>query len=111
MQVGQKVLRENFTKELNKSKKLSSFRSGPYTVVRKITKITYEIELDENCGKTLHSHRNHLIEYFTLDASVLSMIETYNRPQESAGDHRQIYRSLNKTSVDDYNQYVRHVET
>ena len=62
LQVGQKVIRENFTKELNKSKKLSSLRSGPYTVLRKITNTTYEIELDENPGKTLHSHRNHLVE-------------------------------------------------
>ena len=55
LQVGQKVLRENFTKELNKSRKLSSLRSGPFTVLRKITNTTYEIELDENPGKMLHS--------------------------------------------------------
>ena len=111
LQVGQKVLRENFIKELNKSKKLSSLRSGPYKVLRKITNTTYEIELDENPGKSLHSHRNHLIESFPKDATVPSMIMDYNRPQELPDDHRQFYRNLNKTAVDDYNQYIPHAES
>ena len=70
LQVGQKVLRENFTKELNESKKLSSLRSGPYTVLQKITKTIYEIGLDELPGKALHSHKNHLIEYFPKDETI-----------------------------------------
>ena len=74
LQLGQKVPRENFNKEFKKSKKLCSFRSGPYTVGRKITNTTYEIELNENPGKSLHSHRNHLNEYFLKDATVPSMI-------------------------------------
>ena len=111
LQVGQKVLRENFTKELNKSKKLSSVRSGPYRVLRKITKATFEIEIDENPGRSLNSHRNHLIEYFPRDATVPSMIMDYNRPQELPDDHRQFYRNLNKTAVDDYNQYIPHGES
>ena len=106
LQVGQKILRENFTKKLNKSKKLSSLRSGPNTVLRKITNTTYEIELEENPGKSLHSHRNHLIEYFPKDETLPSMIMDYNRPQELPDDHRQFYRNLNKTAVDDFNQYI-----
>ena len=111
LQVGQKVLRENFTKELNKSKKLSSLRSGPYTVLQKNTKTTYEIELNELPGKALHSHRNHLIEYFPKDETILSMIKAYNRPEELPDDHRQFYQNLSKTAVDDYNQYVPDVES
>ena len=111
LQVGQKVLRDNFTKELNKSKKLSSLRSGPYTVLRKNTNTTYEIELDENPGKSLHSHRNHLVEYLPKDATVPSQIMDYNRPEEMPDDHRQFYRNLNKTAVDDYNQYIPHAES
>ena len=111
LQVGQKVLRENFNKELNKSKKLSSLRSGPYTVLRKITNTTYEIELDELPGKTLHSHRNHLFEYFPKDETIPSMIKAYNRPEKLPDDHRQFYQNLNKTAVDDYNQYVLHAES
>ena len=110
LQLGQKVLCENFNKELNKSKKLSSLRSGPYTVLRKITNTTYEIELDENPGETLHSHKNRLIEYFPINAIVPSMIKDYNRPLESPDDHRKFYRNLNKTAVDDYSQYTPHAE-
>ena len=40
LQVGQKVFCENFNKELNKSEKLPSLRSGPNTVLRKITNTT-----------------------------------------------------------------------
>ena len=89
---------------------MSSLRSGPYTVFRKITKTTYEIELEENTGKTLHSHRNHLLEYFPKDATVPSMIKGCNRPQESPDDHLQFYRSLNKTAAEVYNQYIPHAE-
>ena len=110
-QIEQKVLRENFKEELNKSKKLSSLRSGPYTVLGKITNTTYEIELDENPGKTLNSLRKHLIEYFPKDATVPSMIKYYNRPQESFDDHRHFFRNLNKTAVDDYNQFISHAES
>ena len=100
-QVRQKVLRENFNNELNKSTKLSSLRSGPYTVLQKTTNTTYEIELCQNPRKSLHDHRNHLIEYFPKDATVPSMIMDYNRPQESPDDHRQFHRNFNKTAVDD----------
>ena len=110
LHVGQKVFGEKFTKELNKSKKLSYLRSGPYMVLQKITNTTYEIELDELPG-TLHSQRNHLIEYFLRDETIPSMIKAYNRPEELPDDHRQFYRNLNKTAVDDYNQYVPHVES
>ena len=103
MQLSQKVFRENFNKGLNKSKKLSSLRSGPYTVLRKITNTTYEIELDENPGKTLHSHGNHLIESFPEDATVPAMIRNYNRPQKLPKNHRQFYQNLNKTAVAVFN--------
>ena len=86
-QVGQKVLRKNFTKKLNISKKMSFLRSGPYTVLRKIANTLYEMEVDENPGKALHSHRNHLIDYFPKDASVPSMNRAYNSHQETPGDH------------------------
>ena len=39
------------------------------------------------------------------------MIKAYNRLQASPGDHRQFYRNLNKTAVDDYKQYVLHVDS
>ena len=39
------------------------------------------------------------------------MVKAYNRPEELPDDHRQFYRNLNKTAVDDYNQYVAHVES
>ena len=39
------------------------------------------------------------------------MIKAYKRPEELPDDHRQLYRNLNKTAVDDYNQNVPHVES
>ena len=38
------------------------------------------------------------------------MIMDYSRPQELPNDHRQFYQNLNKTAVDDYNQYIPHAE-
>ena len=45
--IGNKVLLENHSKNLLKSKKLQELRSGPYTVVRQITNTTYEIQDDK----------------------------------------------------------------
>ena len=39
------------------------------------------------------------------------MIMDYNRPKELPDDHCHFYRNLNKTTVDDYNQYIPHTES
>ena len=70
-------------------------------VLRKLTNTTYEIELDEKPGKSLHSQRNHFIEYFPKDATIPSTNMDYNRPHELPDDHRQFYRNLNQTAVED----------
>ena len=52
---GRKVLLENHSKGLLKSKKLQELRSGPYTVQRMLTNTTYEIQHDKtNEKKTVH---------------------------------------------------------
>ena len=60
---GRKVLLENQSKRLIKSKKLQELRSGPYTVKRMLTNTTYEIQHDKrNEKKTVH--RNHIVPYY-----------------------------------------------
>ena len=106
MKVGQKVLREKFNKEFKKSEKISSRLWGPYTVLWEIAKTVFETELDENPAKTLHSPRNHLLGKFLKDATLPSLIEAYNGPQESQIDHRKVNRKVTETAVNDYIQYV-----
>ena len=60
---GRKVLLENHTKGLLKSKKLQELCSGPYTVQRMITDTTYEIQHDKtNEKKTVY--KNHIVPYY-----------------------------------------------
>ena len=57
-----KVLLENHSKGLLKSKKLQELRSGPFTVQQILTNITNEIQHDQaNEKKTVH--RNHIVPY------------------------------------------------
>ncbi len=77
LDIGQKVLLENHFIDLTKSKKLSELRSGPYTVISRITNVTYKIQLDSNPDTTKVVHRNHLIEYFPITGVLPELVTNY----------------------------------
>ena len=60
---GRKVLLENHSEGVLKSKRLQELRSGPYTVQRMLTNTTYEIQHDKtNEKKTVH--RIHIVPHY-----------------------------------------------
>ena len=75
--IGQKVLYENHRKDLSKSQKLQQRRLGPFTVTKRITNTTYQIQDDEDPTKLKTVHRNHLVEYYPKEESLPPMIEEY----------------------------------
>ena len=77
LEIGQKVLYENHRQDLSKSQKLQQRRLGPFTVTKRVTNTTYQIQdgKDPTILKTVH--RNHLVEYYPKEETLPPMIEEY----------------------------------
>ena len=63
LDIGQKVLHENHRHDLSKSQKLQEQQFGPFTVTKRITNTTYQIQDYNDPTITETEHRNHLVEY------------------------------------------------
>ena len=77
LEIGQKVLVENHRQDLSKSQKLQQRQLGPFTVTKRITNTTYQIQDDKDPTIPKTVHRNHLVEYYPKEESLPPMIEEY----------------------------------
>ena len=77
LEIGQKVLYENHKQDLTRSQKHQQRRRGPFTVTKRITNTTYQIQDDKDPTITKTAHRNHLVEYYPKEGSLPAMIEEY----------------------------------
>ena len=77
LEIGQKVLYENHKQDLTRSQKLQQRRFGPFTVTKRITNTTYQIQDDKDSTIIKTVHKNHLVEYYPKEGSLLAMIEEY----------------------------------
>ena len=77
LDIGQKVLYENHRQDLSKSQKLQQRRLGPFTVTKRITNTTYQIQDDKDPTILKTVHRNHLVEYYPKEESLPPVIEEY----------------------------------
>ena len=77
LEIGEKVLYENHKQDLTRSQKLQRRRLGPFTVTKRITNTTYQIQDDEDPAVIKTVHRNHLVEYYTKEGSLPALIEEY----------------------------------
>ena len=64
LDVGPKVLYENHRQDLSKSQKLQQRRLGLFTVTKRVTSTTYQIQANKDPSVTKTVHRNHLVEYY-----------------------------------------------
>ena len=64
LEIGQKVLYENHKQDLTRSQKLQQRRLGPFTVTKRVTNTTCQIQDDKEPTIIKTVHRNHLVEYF-----------------------------------------------
>ena len=77
LEIGQKVLYENLRQDLSKSQKLQQRRLGPFTVTKRVTNTTYQIQDDNDPTILKTVHRNHLVEYYPKEETLPPMIEEY----------------------------------
>ena len=77
LEVGQKVLYENHKQDLTRSQKLQKRFLGPFTVTKRITNTTYQIQDDKDPTVVKTVHRNHLVEYYPKEGSLPALIEQY----------------------------------
>ena len=78
--VGQKVLYKNHKQDLSRSQKLQQRRLRPFTVTKRITNTTYQMQDDNDPTITKTVHRNNLVESYPKQGSLPAMIEVYVPP-------------------------------
>ena len=72
--IGRKVLYENHRQDLSKSQKLQQKQFGPFTVTKRVTNTTYQIQNDKDATILKTVHRNHLVEYYPKEETLPLMI-------------------------------------
>ena len=77
LEIGQKVFYEKHRQELSKNQKLQQRRLGPFTVTKRVTNTTYQIQDDKDPTILRTVHRNHLVEYHPKEETLPLMIEEY----------------------------------
>ena len=100
--VGQKVLYENHRQDLSKSQKLQQRRLGPFTVTKRITSTTYQIQDDKDPSIPKTVHRNHLVEYYPKEESLPAMIEE-NVPHDQRHD---FYERFLEQKIGKFNSFT-----
>ena len=77
LEIGQKVLYENHKQDLTRSQKLQQRRLGPFTVIKRITNSTYQVQDDKDPTVIKTVLRNQLVEHYPKEGSLPAMIEEY----------------------------------
>ena len=77
LEIGQKVLYENQRQDLSKSQKLQQKRLGSFTVTKRVTNTTYQIQDDKDSTLLKTVNRNHIVEYYPKEETQPPMIEEY----------------------------------
>ena len=77
LDIGQRVLYENHQQSLSKSQKLQQRRLSPFTVTKRISSTTYQIQDNRDPSVVKTVHRNHLVEFYPEEESLPAMIEEY----------------------------------
>ena len=72
-----KFSNENHRQDLSKSQKLQQRPLGPFTVTKRITKTTYQIQDDNDLLITTTGHRNNLRECYSKEETLPPRIEEY----------------------------------
>ena len=104
LQIGQKVLYENHKQDLTRSQKFQDRRPGPFTVTKRITNTTYQIQDYKHPTVVKTVQGNHLVESYPKEGSLPAMIEEYvpsNYPNDNFYERlmEQRTRDLNNPST------------
>ena len=103
MDIGHKFLYENHRQDLSKSLKLQQRRLGPFTVTKRITSTTYQIQDDKDPSVVKTVHRKHLAEHYHKEETLPAMIEEYV-PHDQRHDN--IYEWLVEQRIGKLNSFT-----
>ena len=77
LEIRQKVLHENHRQDLSRSQKLQQRRLGPFTVTKRVTDTTYQIQDHKDPTILETVHPNYLVEYYPKKETLYPMIKAY----------------------------------
>ena len=75
---GKSFLYKNHRQVLSRSQKFQQRHLAPFTVTKRFTNTTYQIQDDKDPAIFKTVHRNHLVEYYPKEESVPPMSEEYD---------------------------------
>ena len=68
---------ENHRQDLSRSQKFKQRRLGPFTVTKRVTNTTNQIQDDKDPTVFITVHRKHLVEYYLKEETLAPMVEDY----------------------------------
>ena len=77
LDIGQKILNENFRQDLSKSQKFQQRQLGPFTITEGVANTNYQIQVDKDPTILKTVHWNHLVNYYSKEETLPPMIEEY----------------------------------
>ena len=77
LEIEQKILYENHREDRFKSQKLQQRRRRPFTVTKRVTNTTYQIQDDKDPKIFKTVHRSHLVECYPKEETLPLMIEEH----------------------------------
>ena len=77
LEIGQKILYEKQRQDLSKIQKFQQRRLGHFTVTKRVSNTSYQIQDDKNPTVLETVHRNHLVENYPKEETLPPMIEDY----------------------------------
>ena len=107
LELGRKVLYENHRQDLSKSQKLQQRRLGPFTVTKRITSTTYQIQDDQDPTIAKTVSRNHLVEFLPKEESLPAMIEKYIPSDKRHDDFYERFMERRIQNINDPDPFVR----
>ena len=77
---------------------------GPFTVTKRVTSTTYQIQDDKDPSLVKTVHRKHLVEYHPKEESLPVMIEKYVPPDQRHDDYQERFLEQRIGKLNSFNE-------
>ena len=104
LHIGRKFIDEIHRQDLSKSQKLQQRRLGPFTVTKRVTNTTYQIQDDRDPTTLKTVHRNHPDENYPKEATLSPMMEEYVLMAQCHDDFYERFREQRIQKLNNFEQ-------
>ena len=102
--IGQKVLYKTFRQDLSRGQNLQQRRLVPFTVTKRVTNRTYQIQDDKDPTILKTVHRNHVVGYYLKEETLPPMIEEFVPMDRRHDDSNEIFMKQRIQKLNNFEQ-------